>query len=94
MVSTSQLTNPPFASSIDEARALIRPRQVQEAMGWSRSTLYEKINLGLFPRPVKLDSDGRAVGWPEREIAAYQKARIETRGCGENTSTAARGGRK
>lgn len=58
----------------------IRPRQVQEAMGWSRSTLYEKISLGLFPRPVKLDPHGRAVGWPEREIEAYQRERIEARG--------------
>jgi len=58
----------------------IRPRQVQEAMGWSRSTLYEKISRGLFPRPIKLDACGRAVGWPEREIAAYQKGRIAARG--------------
>jgi prophage regulatory protein len=57
----------------------IRPRQVQDAMGWSRSTLYEKIGLGLFPRPVKLDPNGRAVGWPEREIAAYQQDRIDAR---------------
>jgi prophage regulatory protein len=57
----------------------IRPRQVQDAMGWSRSTLYEKISLGLFPRPVKLDVRGRAVGWPEREIAAYQQDRINAR---------------
>jgi predicted DNA-binding transcriptional regulator AlpA len=53
----------------------IRPRQVQDAMGWSRST----FSLGLFPRPVKLDARGRAVGWPEREIAAYQQDRINAR---------------
>jgi prophage regulatory protein len=57
----------------------IRPRQVQAAMGWSRSTLYQKISEGLFPSPVKLDSDGRAVGWPEREVAAYQQGRIKAR---------------
>jgi len=57
----------------------IRPRQVQDVMGWSRSTLYEKISLGLFPRPVKLDQNGRALGWPESEIAAYQRNRIEAR---------------
>ena len=62
-----------------EGGADIRPRQVQDAMGWSRSTLYEKISLGLFPRPVKLDPNGRAVGWPEREIAAYQQDRIDAR---------------
>jgi prophage regulatory protein len=57
----------------------IRPRQVQTAMGWSRSTLYQKISEGLFPAPVKLDANGRAVGWPEREIAAYQQERIAAR---------------
>ncbi|MBR1232589.1 AlpA family transcriptional regulator [Bradyrhizobium sp. AUGA SZCCT0182] len=57
----------------------IRPRQVQAAMGWSRSTLYQKISEGLFPAPVKLDATGRAVGWPEREVAAYQKERIAAR---------------
>jgi prophage regulatory protein len=63
-------------------------------MGWSRSTLYEKINRGLFPRPVKLDARGRAVGWPEREIAAYQKARIESRGDLATQSVADKRGRK
>lgn len=48
-------------------------------MGWSRSTLYQKISEGLFPAPVKLDASGRAVGWPEREIAAYQQERIAAR---------------
>jgi prophage regulatory protein len=72
----------------------IRPRQVQEAMGWSRSTLYEKISRGLFPRPVKLEARGRAVGWPEREIAAYQKARIDARGDLAPTSMPDKGGRK
>jgi prophage regulatory protein len=57
----------------------IRPRQVQAAMGWSRSTLYQKISEGLFPAPVRLDASGRAVGWPEREIAAYQQDRIKAR---------------
>jgi prophage regulatory protein len=72
----------------------VRPRQVQEAMGWSRSTLYEKISRGLFPRPVKLEACGRAVGWPEREIAAYQKARIEARGDLAPSYVPDKGGRK
>jgi prophage regulatory protein len=70
----------------------IRPRQVQEAMGWSRSTLYEKISLGLFPRPVRLDARGRAVGWPEREIEAYQKERIKARGFSATKSLSDHGG--
>ena len=54
----------------------IRPRQVQAAMGWSRSTLYQKISEGLFPAPVKLDASGRAVGWPAHEVATLNAARI------------------
>lgn len=57
----------------------LRPRQVQAAMGWSRSTLYQKVSDGLFPAPVKLDDSGRAVGWPESEIIAYQQSRIQAR---------------
>jgi prophage regulatory protein len=57
----------------------IRLEQVLTAMGWSRSTLYQKISDGRFPPPVKLDEGGRAVGWPESEVAAYQKARIRAR---------------
>jgi len=48
-------------------------------MGWSRSTLYQKISEGLFPAPVKLDADGRAVGWPQSEVVAYQQGRIQAR---------------
>jgi len=72
----------------------IRPRQVREAMGWSRSTLYEKISSGVVSRPVKLEACGRAVGWPEREIAAYQKARIEARGALASNPATDKGGCK
>jgi prophage regulatory protein len=61
------------------AMNIIRRPRVLELTGWSTSTLYEKMSLGRFPRPVKLDPEGRAVGWIEQEIEAHQKASIAAR---------------
>ncbi len=47
---------------------------VTAATGYPRSTLYKKIEDGLFTRPVKLGA--RAVGWPSHETAAISAARI------------------
>jgi prophage regulatory protein len=59
-------------------RILRRPR-VLELMGWSTSTLYDKMSKGRFPKPVKIDPNGRAVGWIEPEVEAHQKACIAAR---------------
>jgi prophage regulatory protein len=56
---------------------ILRRKQVEEATGYSRSTIYLRISLGLFPRPVQLGS--RMVGWPQREIAAINGAFISGR---------------
>ena len=42
--------------------------------GLSRSSLYSRIQEGLWSRPVPLG--GRAVAWPESEVAALNAARI------------------
>jgi prophage regulatory protein len=59
-------------------KSLRRPK-VLEITGWSTSTLYLKMERGLFPRQINLDPEGRAVGWLEDEVDAWQKARIEAR---------------
>jgi prophage regulatory protein len=61
------------------AQRILRRPEVLEVTGWCTSTLYQKMDDGLFPRPIKLDPAGRAVGWPEGEIDAYQKDRIKAR---------------
>lgn len=53
---------------------ILRRRQVQTESGLSRSTIYKRVSEGLWPRPVKLGP--RAVGWPAREVAALNAARI------------------
>jgi prophage regulatory protein len=47
---------------------------VEQATGDSRTTIYRKINAGLFTRPVKIGGD--RVAWPANEIEAINKARI------------------
>jgi predicted DNA-binding transcriptional regulator AlpA len=47
------------------------------ATGWSSSTLYEKIAAGVFPKPKKLDPNGRAVVWFEDEVAEIQERAAE-----------------
>lgn len=53
---------------------ILRRKQVEADTGYSRSTIYLRITQGLFPRPVRLGL--RAVGWPAREIAAMNQARV------------------
>lgn len=52
-------------------RILRRP-EVQQLVGLSRSTLYDRIADGEFPRPIKLGGPGRrAVGWPESVVQGW-----------------------
>lgn len=57
-----------------EAATILRRKQVEAAGCGSRSTIYLRIEQGLFTKPVKLGA--RAVGWPAREVAAINAARI------------------
>lgn len=54
----------------------LRLPAVIEATGLSRSTIYEKIKDGTFPRPVNLST--RAVAWPESAIAEWLASRERT----------------
>jgi prophage regulatory protein len=55
----------------------LRRAEVESLTGLSRSTIYDKIAAGEFPRPVRLT--GGAVAWVESEIAAWQAERIALR---------------
>jgi len=54
---------------------LLRLPRVGSSTGVSRSSTYRRISQGLFPPPVPLGG-GRSVGWPAREVAAINEARI------------------
>jgi len=53
---------------------LLRRPIVQQATGDSRSTIYRKIQKGLFTRPIEIGGD--RVAWPQNEVEAINKARI------------------
>ena len=55
-----------------------RRPEVEAKTGLSRSTIYEKMKNGTFPKPVKLGP--RAVGWLATEVDAWISERISQRG--------------
>lgn len=56
--------------------SILRLPDVKARTGLSRSTIYLRVSLGIFPKPVSLG--GRAVGWVESEIDAWLQSRIES----------------
>ena len=59
------------------ANSILRLPDVKQKTGQSRSTIYDKVQRGEFPAPVKLGE--RAVGWVEAEVEAWVKDRITAR---------------
>jgi prophage regulatory protein len=60
-------------------RNVLRKPAVLAATGWSNSTLYDKMKVGKFPKPTRLDPDGRAVVWFADEVEAFQKQAVDRR---------------
>ena len=58
------------------AGKLLRRPEVESLTGLSRSTLYDWMNRGELPQPVKLGT--RLVAWRESDIADWLESR-ETR---------------
>lgn len=59
-----------------QAMVFIRQPEVLRRTALSRSTLYELIGKGEFPKPLKLGE--RINCWPEHEISAWQRTALET----------------
>jgi len=53
---------------------IFRLPTVRQESGLSRSTLYLRINQGLWTKPISLG--GRAVGWPASDVSTLNNARI------------------
>lgn len=64
-----------MAETIHQAPALLRRKEVQVRTGLARSTIYQHIKAGTFPKPVPLGS--RAVGWVESEVSHWIAERIK-----------------
>lgn len=58
---------------------LIREPKVKAKTGLSHSTIWAKVAAGTFPKPIKLDPEGRAVAWVEEEIDGLINAAIARR---------------
>ena len=56
---------------------LMRLKEVMQATGLGRSTLYKYMAAGQFPEPVPLG--GRSVAWVQDEVDNWILARIEER---------------
>jgi prophage regulatory protein len=56
-------------------RKILRLPIVLDRTGLSRSTVYQRITEGRFPRPVSLGD--RAVGWIETEVEEWIVGQIE-----------------
>ncbi len=59
---------------MNENSCINRPRQIAQRAAICRSTFYEQVSSGLWPKPIRLG--GRAVGLPESEVTAILRARV------------------
>ena len=71
---SSDVVGLPSTQQFHTASTILRRTQVQAETGYSRSTIYLRITQKLWPKPISLGP--RAVGWPAREVAALNAARI------------------
>ena len=60
-----------------EDLAILRLPEVKRLTGLGRSSIYQMIKDGVFPRPVSLSL--RAVGWTAGDIRSWLETRINNR---------------
>ena len=53
------------------SKRILRFKDVQKLIPFSRSYIYNLISQGRFPAQVKLIEGGRGAGWWEHEIQDY-----------------------
>ena len=70
------------------AITILRLPDVLARVALSRSTIYQRVSDGRFPRPVSLG--GRAVGWIEAEVDDWIARKIEASRKGDDRTTGSR----
>ena len=74
-----------MTQTIQREPAFLRRRQVQTRTGLSRSTIYQYIKDGVYPKTVPLGP--RAVGWLESDVTEWIAARVKIARAGGRQST-------
>lgn len=57
-----------------QSRRFLRLPDVKQAVGYGRTTIYDKIKAGEFPKPYLLGA--RAVAWLSEDIDDWIESRI------------------
>jgi prophage regulatory protein len=65
-----------LAQTPTKSERLLRLPLVQDLTGLGRTSIYDAIARGDFPRPAKL---GRVSAWPESEVRRWIDARLAER---------------
>ena len=60
---------------MQKAKRILRRKEVEEKVGLGRSSIYQKVKTGGFPKPINISE--RAIGWVESEIDDWISSRIE-----------------
>lgn len=71
----------PIARDLPE---VLRLADVIRATGLRRSSIYERVSAGTFPRPIRLSE--RSVGWLAHEVLAWVHQRIAERDAKHSTA--------
>jgi prophage regulatory protein len=76
-----------MATQAQSAKTILRRVVVEQRLGFSRSTIYSRINPksphydATFPKPIAMGNGSNPpVGWIESEIDAWLDAQIAKRG--------------
>lgn len=67
-----------MATQFRDALSILRRNQVEARTGLARSTIYQRMAEGTFPRSVSLGP--RAVGWLESSIEDWIQERVDLSG--------------
>lgn len=67
----------PETNEAPRLRQFLRMPALEAAIGKKKSWIYRSIELGEFPRPIKVGA--ATVVWDAEEVARWQEARIAER---------------
>jgi prophage regulatory protein len=64
---------------VERLNKIIRKKDLPSYVGLQRTQIELLIERGEFPKPIPLSDSGRAIGWVEAEVWAWQQARLAKR---------------